>query len=61
MIRSADKYKWDVTFDFDGKLKKGTSSRSLIITSNGECVPLARDNLDDSTNGSGNREVEVRI
>ena len=41
VIRATDKHKWDVIFDFDGQLRKGISSRSLMIASAGEGIPLA--------------------
>lgn len=50
IIRAADKHKWDVIFDFDGKLKKGISSRSLMIASAGEGIPLASTGIEEQIN-----------
>ena len=47
MIRAVDKHKWDVVFDFDGKLKTGISSRSLMIVSGEEGIPLTSVNIED--------------
>ena len=60
MIRAVEKHKWDVIFDFDGKLKTGISSRSLMIASGEEGIPLTSVNIDDDSNGSNGKEVEVR-
>ena len=40
VIRAADKHKWDVIFDFHGKLKKEIVSILLMIASTGEGIPL---------------------
>ena len=59
VIRATDKHKWDVIFDFDGKLKKGISSRSLMIASAGEGIPLAS-SIEEHKNEDNSTEVEVR-
>ena len=59
VIRAVDKHKWDVIFDFDGKLKKGISSRSLMIAPGEAGIPLTNVNVEeDDSNG---KEAEVRI
>ena len=58
VLRAVDKHKWDVIFDIDGKLKKGISSRSLMIASSEEGIPLTSANIEDDSN---EQEVEVRI
>ena len=60
VIRAVDKHKWDVIFDFDGKLKKGISSRSLMIASGEAGIPLTDVNVDED-NSNGKEAGEVRI
>ena len=59
--RAVDKHKWDVIFHFDGKLKKGISSRSLMIASGEEGISLTRFNVEDDSHESNGKEAEVRI
>ncbi len=61
VIRAVEKHEWDVILDFDCKLKKGISSRSLMIASGEEGIPLTSVNIEDDSNKSKGKGVEVRI
>ena len=61
VIRAVDKHKWDVIFDFDGKMRRGISSRSLMIALGEAGIPLTSVNIEDNSHKSNGKEAEVRI